>query len=169
LFFVANAAHSFQLGILRDRGEGHPQAVEWRLQRNCSVTPAQLGCLYFSLCVLSLGIASAFWLLGAHLVMPFAFVELLVFGGALLVYARHARDGEKILLQDDHLLVDLESGGRVEHAEFSRAWVRVEPSQEDGSLVKVSAQGRSVVVGRYLRPELRPVLARELRRALRDA
>jgi uncharacterized membrane protein len=32
----------------------------------------------------------------------------------------------------------------------------------------VSGRGRSVNVGRYLRPELRPALAQEIRRALRD-
>ena len=46
--------------------------------------------------------------------------------------------------------------------------IRVEPGADDRSLIEVSGQGRRVIVGRYLRPELRPALAQEIRRALRD-
>jgi uncharacterized membrane protein len=50
--------------------------VEWRLRRNCSITPSQLGILYASLCVVSLGVAGFFWAQGATLVLPFAALEL---------------------------------------------------------------------------------------------
>jgi uncharacterized membrane protein len=111
-------------------------------------------------------IATAFWLQGAHLILPFAWLELMAVGAAFLVYARHARDGEKITLQGRQLVVELETAGRTERAEFAREWVRVEPRAGDGSLIEVSCQGRSVSVGRHLRPELRPALAREIRFAL---
>lgn len=104
---------------------------------------------------------------GAKLVMPFAWLELIAVGSAFLVYARHASDAEKIVLKDGRLVVELESGGRTERAEFNREWVRVEPKNGDGSLIEVSGQGRSVEVGRHLRPELRPALAREIRFAVR--
>ena len=146
---------------------GPEGGVQWLLKRNCSVTPAQLMTLFVSLCVVSLGIATFFWFQGATLVMPFAWAELLAVGTAFLVYARHARDGEKISLQGVRLVVELETAGRLERAEFNREWVRVEPISGDGSLIAVSGQGRSVNVGRHLRPELRPALAREIRRALR--
>jgi uncharacterized membrane protein len=57
----------------------------------------------------------------------------------------------------------------LRRSEFNREWVRVEPLADDGSLIELSGQGRKVNVGRYLRPELRPVLAQEIRRALREA
>lgn len=144
------------------------QAIHWFLGRNCSVTPAQLGWLYASLCLVTLGIATLFWLQGAVLVLPFAWLELAAVGIAFLVYARHAADREHILLTGRRLVVELENGGRLERAEFNRDWVRVEPAVDDRSLIEVSGQGRRVNVGRYVRPELRPVLARELRRALRE-
>lgn len=149
-------------------GQGQ-QAVQWLLKRNCSVTPAQLAWLYASLCVISLGIAGFFWGQGARMVMPFAWLELMVVGAAFWVYARHARDGERIVLQGTRLVVELESGGRLERAEFKREWVRVEPKSGDGSLIEVSGQGRLVRVGRHVRPELRPALAREIRHALRGS
>ena len=144
------------------------QNIHWFLQRNCSVSPVQLAWLYASLCVVSLGIGTVFWWHGATLVLPFAWIELIAVGAAFVVYGRHAADGERISLQGRQLVVELETAGRLERAEFDREWVRVEPSAADRSLIEVSGRGRSVNVGRYLRPELRPALAQEIRRALRD-
>jgi len=143
--------------------------VQWRLKRNCSVTPVQLGWMYLSLCTLSLGIGVFFWMQGATLVLAFAGVEVAVVGLAFLTYARHAEDGEIISLQGSNLVVELETAGRLERAEFERQWVRVEPKSGDQSLIELSGQGRSIEVGRFVRPELRQVLAREIRRALRSA
>jgi len=145
------------------------QNIHWFLKRNCSVSPVQLGWLYASLCVVSLGIAGFFWSQGATLILPFACLELAAVGAAFLVYARHAADGERISLQGGRLVVELEHGGRREHSEFRRDWVRVEPRAGDRSLIEVSCRGRSVNVGRFVRPELRPALAQEIRRALREA
>jgi len=145
------------------------QNIHWFLKRNCSVTPSQLGWLYASLCVVSLGIGGAFWLQGATMVLPFAWLELLAVGLAFVLYARHATDGEKIALQDGRLVVELENGGNYERAEFLPHQVRIEPQAGDRSLIEVSGQGRMVKVGRYVRPELRAALAREIRMALRGA
>jgi uncharacterized membrane protein len=145
------------------------QAIRWLLKRNCSVTPAQLGWFYASLCVVSLGIATFFWVQGAVLILPFAGAELAGIGVALLAYARHASDGETISLEGRRLVVELESAGHLRRARFDRDWVRVEPGAGSRSLIELSGQGQRVHVGRYVRPELRPVLAQEIRRALRGA
>lgn len=143
--------------------------VDWRLRRNCSITPGQLGWLYGSLCVLSLVIGLWFWQMGARMVIGFAGLELLAVGAAFMAYARHAADGERIQLHGGRLVVELEQAGRTQRAEFNRDWVRVEPKAGDGSLIRLSGQGRSVEVGRYLRPELRAALASEIRAAVRNA
>ena len=145
------------------------QSIHWFLKRNCSVTPSQLGWLYASLCVVSLGIGTVFWLHGAPMVLPFAWIELVAVGAAFVLYARHATDGERIALQGGRLVVELESGGHCERTEFLPHQVRIEPQASDRSLIEVSGQGRSVKVGRYVRPELRAALAREIRMALRGA
>ena len=144
------------------------QNIHWFLRRNCSVTPSQLGWLYASLCALSLGIGTFFWFQGVVLILPFAWLELAAVGAAFLAYARHATDGETISLRGRQLVVELENAGHLERAEFDRERVRVEPSMADRSLIQLSGQGRRVNVGRYLRPELRPALAQEIRRALRE-
>ena len=145
------------------------QRIDWRLVRNCSVTPVQLGWMYLSLCAVSLAIATFFWVLGARLVMPFAWLEIVAVGIAFAFYGRHAADGEKISLQGTRLVVERETAGRVERAEFDRSRVRVEPKTGDRSLITLSAQGRSMEVGRHVRPELRSALASEIRMALRAA
>jgi uncharacterized membrane protein len=53
--------------------------------------------------------------------------------------------------------------------EFMAEWLTVEPAAGQGSLVELAGQGRTVRVGRFLRPELRAHFARELRVALRRA
>lgn len=125
--------------------------------------------MYLSLCIVSLGIASFFWVQGARLVMPFAWLEIVAVGIAFVMYGRHAADGERISLQGSRLVVELETAGRLERAEFDRSWVRVEPEAGNRSLILLSAQGRSVAVGRFVRPELRAALASEIRMALRAA
>jgi uncharacterized membrane protein len=145
------------------------QTIHWFLKRNCSVTPSQLAFAYGLLCAVSLAVGSFFWFQGATLVLPFALLELTAVGVAFMVYARHATDGEKISLQGAQLVVELETSGRRVRSEFNRDWVRVEPQADDGSLIELSGQGRKVQVGRFVRPELRAVLAREIRTALRAA
>ncbi len=145
------------------------QGVHWRLKRNCSVSPAQLAALFASLSAVSMLIAGYFWYHGAVLVLPFACIELLALWTAFIVYGRHVSDGENIVLHEGRLVVELEKAGRLERAEFNRDWVRVEPRDGDRSLIELSGNGRKIEVGRFLRPELRPALARELRLALRGA
>ena len=145
------------------------QNIHWFLRRNCSVTPVQLGWVYVSLCLVSMAISGFFWFQGATMILPFAWLELAAVGIAFLVYARHATDGERISLQGRQLVVELENAGHLQRAEFHRDRVRVEPVGGDRSLIELSGQGRSVNVGRFVRPELRPALAREIRQALREA
>jgi uncharacterized membrane protein len=143
--------------------------LHWLIRRNCSITPGQLAAFYLSLCCISLGISAVFLWQGAPLVMAFATVELLLVGVALLVFARHAGDRETLTLDGRVLRVEQQVGPHRKATEFSAEWVAVEPAGGQGSLVAISGEGRSVQVGRFLRPELRQAFARELRLALRRA
>lgn len=142
-------------------------ALRWVLKRNCSMSPRQVFGAYLLLCVISLVIAGGFGWWGATPVLAFAGVELLLAGAALLVYARHATDHETILLDGAALHVEHHCGRQVQATTFRSTWVRVEPRHGEGSLVELSGEGQQARVGRYLRPELRGLLAQELRRALR--
>lgn len=160
---MSQSNNVFRFATLSESG------MEWRLRRNCSVTPAQLGILYASLCVVSLGVAGFFWAQGATLVLPFAALELLAVGTAFLVYARHATDGERVRLAGGWLVVEQESAGRVVRSAFPRDRVRVEPGAMAAGLIEVRGGGQAVSIGRFMRADLRPLLAREIRQALRGA
>lgn len=156
---VSQTNNAFRLATMSADG------LHWILQRNCSVTPRQLAATFAALGAVSLAVAGFFWFQGAVLVLPFALLELAALATAFVVYARHAADSERVSLQNGRLIVEQETAGRVRRSEFVKEWVRIEPRSR-GNLVEVRSGGLSVQVGRYLRPELRPVLAREIRQAL---
>ena len=143
------------------------QSVQWFLRPDRAATVRQLGAVVALLCLASLLIAAFFGLRGVGLVMPFAGLALLAAGAAFVLYARHAGDGERISLQGPELVVEWDNAGRHMRSAFQRDWVRVEPLLADGSLIELSGRGRRVQVGRYVQPELRAVLAQEIRMALR--
>lgn len=143
-------------------------ARQWLWRRNCSMTPRSVLWLFGLLAALCLAIGASFWWLGATLVMPFAWLEVLALGAALVVYARHAADTECVRLERDVLSVQWEWGGRVERVEFRPGTVRIESRADGGSLIELSGQGRTVRIGRLVRPEIRRQLADELRREMRS-
>jgi uncharacterized membrane protein len=122
---------------------------------------------YLLLCTVALLVALGFWWQGVQLVMAFAGIELVAVGIGMLLMARHARDREIITLSGREMAVETHVGQQVERISFRAEWVRVEPAAAEGSLVELSGEGRSVRIGRHVRPELRFELAQELRRALR--
>ena len=142
--------------------------AEWLLKRNCSMAPRQLLSAYLALCLFSLAIALLLWSIGASYVLPFACLEVVVLGAAMLAYARHAADRDVIALRADLVRVERHTAGRLEAVDFNPRWVRVEPQRHDGSLIRVSGQGRTMDVGRFVPPGLRRQLAEEVRGALRQ-
>jgi uncharacterized membrane protein len=148
---------------------GHRLVTQWRLKRNCSISPAQMGAAYGALCAMSLAVALVFLVQGVPLVLAFAGLELLAVGTALLVFARHAGDHETLTLDGRSLQVELERAGRVRRIEFAADRLTVEPAAGQGSLITLSGQGQLAQIGRFLRPDLRGAFARELRHALRQA
>jgi uncharacterized membrane protein len=161
---------AWQFGREIAPGEGgRHKALQWVLGRNCSITPRRLANVYLSLCLLAMCISLAFWWQGAHLVSAFAGTELLFVGVVLLVYARHAADREVLTLNGRALVVEQTCAGRIARAGFDAERLTVEPAAGQGSLVQLSCHGRTVRVGRFLRPEQRAGFAQELRRALRRA
>lgn len=149
------------------REQASPPRWRFDLRRNVALRPAQLVLAYALVCALSLAVAAGFWWQGVRVVGLFTGLELIAVGIAMRIVARHATDRETILLDDRELAVECHVGPGVEQVSFRTEWVRVEPAAGVGSLVELSGQGRSVRVGRHVRPELRAELAEELRRALR--
>jgi uncharacterized membrane protein len=142
---------------------------EWQLRRNCSFSPKQLGSVFGSLCVLSLLIAALFWLAGAPFVLLFAGLEIAALGIAFMVYARHAGDGERVVLAEGALWVERWQGSTQCVERFNPRWVCVEISQTPRRVVRLGESGRAVDIGRHVTPQQRLAFARELQRALHGA
>ena len=137
------------------------------MKRNCSMTPRQALLVYALLCCATLGVALAFTLRGAWMVLAFALLESAAVGAALLHYSRHALDQERVRLADGCLLVEHSNGTRRDSVQLDPLHAHV--SLADGgmrTLVVVEARGVRVEIGRYLTPSARPELVRALRRAL---
>ena len=73
----------------------------------------------------------------------------------------------RVILTPGRLSVECTVGRRTRLVDFAPAWVRVEPSHGDRSLIELSGEGKRIAIGRFIRPELRRALADELRAALR--
>jgi len=70
------------------------QGTQWRLKRNCALTPRQVGGCFVGLCALSLAVGLFFWSQGAVLVLPFTALELLAAGAAFRSRRHHPSQGE---------------------------------------------------------------------------
>lgn len=149
--------------------QGQAQAVQWLMTRPVFAAPRQ-----WLLAVAGLSAASALIAAGLHtqglgFAPAFLVAELALLVVALLLVARHAADREQLTLVGRSLLVEQTLGGRTERAGWQADMLRVEPQAAQGSLVQLSGAGRTLRVGRFLRPELRGAFAHELRQALRQA
>jgi uncharacterized membrane protein len=147
---------------------------ECTLQRNCSMTPRQVARAYGVLCTLSLAVALAFFLHGVWIVLAFSLLELGCVGLALLLYARHALDRERIALSSDCLLVECVQAEVHSQALLDPLWTRVlsaadaTPGTPRRHLITLESRGVRVEVGRFVNEAQRRQVARELRLALRQ-
>lgn len=132
---------------------------------NCSLSPAERRFFLVFIASLTLGVALAFASLGAWPVLPFAGLEVGVLVWAFRQLALHAADYEKISINGDRVLVELQVAGRVDRFEFNRHWARVVMGVDVSGEPRVSlrSHGREVELGRLIAPEAREALARKLR------
>ena len=135
---------------------------DWLMKRNCSLSPRQVGRFYISILLVSVVIALIFAWKGAWLILGFAFLEMVVLGAALLVYARHAADYERVTLAQGVLVVESASANRIDRHELNARWVRVELETSPRAELVLRSGRLAVPVGRYLNPGGRRRFAQEL-------
>lgn len=136
---------------------------EWLLERNCSLSPRQLGLAYGIQCFLSFMIAALVLTLhGAWLVLAFAIIEMAAVAWAFLHYARHATDHEHISLTDSGLLVERVEAGRVLQTLLDPRRTRVVMPASTRDLISLEARDIRIEVGRFVTGARRSQIAREL-------
>jgi uncharacterized membrane protein len=141
----------------------------WILKRNCSLTPRQSAAAYVLLCSASFGIALVFLLQGVWIVLAFSLLEMTAVGWALLHYARHALDVERIALTDRALVVERVDAGH--HSRFSLEPLRTRvqaPLPRARKLIVLESAGTRVEIGSYVSEPIRQQVAQELARAVRS-
>ena len=142
------------------------------IRPNCSLSWRQVVRFYLAVLAASMGIAVAFALQGAWMVLPFAGLEMLVLGAALYVVARRGSNWEMISIQGDNLDFVAHGPGSEHRERFKRAWVRIEllgPAiQGHPSRLTIGSHGRRIEVGSCLNEADKRYLADELLRAVRS-
>ena len=124
----------------------------------------RLGVFAF-ICVVSVGIATAFASLGAWLILPFAGLEMAGLFLAFRYVDRHAGDYELIAIDGDRVQVESYEGGRRQRHEFNRQWARLVVVGE-GERVALRSHGQELEIGRFVGAERRLEIARELGRRM---
>lgn len=141
----------------------------WVFKRNCSLTPKQLMGWYFSLCVVTLSIATGFLLAGYWIVLPFAGIELGVLALAFLIYARHANDFEMIEIDSLKLRVTIVHGARIKQIDLVTQWTKLEYRGRFRDPLVLKSEGKQVFLGRFIAEKDKPSLQRDLKLALAQA
>ena len=142
----------------------------WILKRNCSLTPRQSAAAYVLLCSASFGIALVFLLQGVWIVLAFSLLEMAAVGWALLHYARHALDVERIALTERALVVERVDAGRHSRFSLDPLHTRVQPPLARARacrLILLESPGACVEIGSYVSEAIRQQVAQELARAMR--
>jgi uncharacterized membrane protein len=147
-----------------------PRAIEFRrlARRNNSLSSTGRLLVFAFIFVVSVGIAAAFAVFGAWLILPFAGLEMLVLYLAFRYVERHAADYELIEIDGDRVRVECFDGGNTHREALSRHWAQVVVNR-DGSRLALRSHGRELEIGRSMNDAQRLELAQALRRRLRGA
>ena len=138
--------------------------------RNCSLAPRSLCALFLALASVSFVIALAWgFFTGAWPVIPFAGLEVVALGAALVWHARRVGEFERFSMQDGLLVVEVAERNRLQRYEFNPRWARVAIATGMDTRLTLRSHGRELEIGRHLDGMRRRWLAAELRRVLTAA
>jgi len=152
--------------------ENNRDAGSFLVRPNCSLSWRGALRFYSGMVVVTFGIAIAFAMKGAWLILPFAGLEMLVLGIALYMVARRNASWQSISVSED-LVEVVEHGLNDEQQSFQRAWASVvhEQPRINGhpSRLLIRSHGRSLEVGACLGESEKAYLAHELGKVMRLA
>jgi len=140
--------------------------VQWKLGRNCALTPKQLFIAMMALSLPSALIGLGFLLMGFDWIAFFSGMEILVIGAVFVSYARSAGDAEWISVSAEHVEIRMRNGTRETRKVFQRGLVTLSMSDRTDGLITLSESGRRIKVGRHVPAHLRGDFFRSVRRAM---
>lgn len=141
------------------------------LSPNCSLTPRTATLFFCSASALALATAGACTAAGLWPVLPFAGLELLGLGAALVLSLRRGRVRERISIDERDVVVARSNGPHQVEVRFIRAWTRVQlrPAAHASwpSRLLLGSMGRMVEVGAFLTEPDRESLRQRLAELIR--
>jgi uncharacterized membrane protein len=146
-----------------DGEEGVPSR-EWRIKRNCSLTPLQslAATVFLMALIVAIGVAAAF-AFGVWLALPFSMLCTVAVGIAFIAYSRHATDGEVLTFAPPFVIVEVHDRGRRTMHRMNAARLAVSLGDSDGAVYLCDGWQR-IPVGRQLPAAARAEFVRQLRR-----
>jgi uncharacterized membrane protein len=120
---------------------------------NCSLSAASTLCVFSLIALVTLGISLGFALLGAWLVLPFAGLELLVLWLCFRHVWHHVHDFERLVIDNDKVIVDMHDPQSDSHFELNSCWAQVVMDMlPDGECRRLAlrSHGKEIEFGRLL-------------------
>lgn len=142
---------------------------------NASLSPRQALGFFAGMCLICMGIAVLFAVQGAWPVLPFAGLELLALGAALLVVMRRNRYREVLWFEGDRLRVEFGMVGQGAQASCElprsrvRVWVEYGAHPNSPTQLVLACGAQRVVIGTCLTDAEREALARRLKELIHPA
>ena len=169
----ARQGHLGTLLSYRHREENPRMAHRVEISPNCSLTQRQAWLFFGWVSVASLGIAVFFATQGYWPVLPFAGLELAVFGIALAVTMKRGRYREVISIEQHEVVIERGEADNRERRRFPRAWAQVRlvaaKARTQPSRLLICAHGKGLEVGACLTESERVGLFRRLLVLVRDS
>ena len=134
----------------------------WHLKRNISMTPFHMALIFAGLGLVSLAIGTAFYLLGASLILPFSLLEIAVLLMAYFYNAIHANDYEKLILQEGVVKIERKTGFKTSEVQLVRSLTRVDLELQRNALIQIRQGNQSTFFGRFVHANVRPLLAQQI-------
>jgi uncharacterized membrane protein len=139
------------------------------LSPHCSLSTRGAALFFGSVCLVTLGVASAATALGFWPVLPFAGAEMLLLGWALHSNMQRRHERESIDVSETCVVIEY-SRGTPRRVVFPRHWAQVKIRRPQSPLHRgqlvIESHGRSYEVGKFLTEEERRHLAADLRRLI---
>jgi uncharacterized membrane protein len=157
-----------QIGAMHDGSAADNQVFSLFVERNCSLRGEQRWRAFWLIVFVSAIIATAFAMVGAWLILPFAGLEVGALFLAFRLLDRRAGDYERLTIDGDRLIVERQREGRLSRLEGNRLWAQVVVRrQSQGVRLAFRYHGREIEFGAYLSDEARSDAARCLQERLR--
>ena len=155
--------------VTQDTSTVHTVDLELTARRHCSTSPRFLALCFVCLAAIpgTIGLGLALFL-GAWLVLPFAGIEIAALAAAFVWVARHIGDYEKVTVEGDRLIVEVQDAVGLRRHEMNVRWARLVVESRGGEArLALRSHGREIEIGRLLDRAGKLEWGRRLHNALR--